>query len=156
MLKAGDKAPSFCLPDADMNRIDLDKVLPLGPVVLSFYPKDDTPGCTLAALEFTDLQSEFETLSATVFGISRDSCVSHGAFRDKHGLTIQLLADLDGEICMDYGVWQELEHKGQMKSGVLRSTFILDSEGLIRHALYGVRPKGHAAEVLELLRLMAK
>lgn len=155
MLKAGDKAPGFCLPDADMNRIDLDRVLPKGPVVLSFYPKDDTPGCTLAALEFTDLQSEFEALSATVLGISRDSCVSHGAFRDKHGLTIQLLADLDGETCMDYGVWQEREHKGQMKAGILRSTFILDTSGVIRHALYDVRPKGHAASVLQLVHGVA-
>ena len=152
MLKVGDKAPGFSLPDADMNRIDLEQVLPRGPVVLCFYPKDDTPGCTLAALEFTDLQNEFERLSATVFGISRDSCASHGAFRDKHGLTIQLLADLDGETCMDYGVWQEREHKGQLKAGLLRSTFILDREGLIRHALYDVRPKGHAAAVLELVR----
>jgi peroxiredoxin len=152
MLHPGDPAPLFSLPDADMDRFHLVNKKGKKKLVLYFYPKDDTPGCTLEALEFTDLQPEFEALETEVIGISMDSCVSHGAFRDKHGINVRLLADTEGEVCEAYGVWQERERQGEKRLGILRSTFILDREGTIRHALYDVKPKGHAAQVLELMK----
>jgi peroxiredoxin len=154
MLQAGDKAPLFSLPDADMDKVSLDDFLGKNTVVIYFYPKDDTPGCTIEAIEFTDLQHEFERLGVEILGISRDNCTSHGAFRDKHGLTVRLLADTECETCNDYGVWQKREINGQVKEGVVRSTFVVDSEGTIRHALYDVKPKGHASQILDLVRTL--
>lgn len=154
MLRPGDLAPLFSLPNADMGRVSLSDILRRGHCVLYFYPKDDTPGCTIEALEFTDLQPEFDALGTGVFGVSRDNCSSHGAFRDKHGLTVQLLADPEGEVCAAYGVWQEKEVRGEKRMGIVRSTFIIDREGRVRHALYDVKPKGHAAQVLELARAL--
>ena len=92
MLSPGDKAPAFELPDADMTMVRSTDLFGSKNVVIYFYPKDDTPGCTLEALEFTDIMARFESLGAVVVGISRDPCVSHAAFRDKHGLTVHLLA----------------------------------------------------------------
>jgi peroxiredoxin len=152
MLQTGDKAPAFALPDADMEKVDSHTLLGDRHLVLCFYPKDDTPGCTMEALEFTDLHAEFEAAGAELVGISRDTCASHGAFRDKYGLTVRLLADTDGEVCMAYGVWQEKEKKGKVRTGILRSTFIVDRDGIIRHAIYDVKPKGHAQRVLQLVR----
>lgn len=154
MLQAGDKAPLFSLPDADMDKVSLDDFLGKNTVVIYFYPKDDTPGCTIEAIEFTDLQHEFERLGVEILGISRDNCTSHGAFRDKHGLTVRLLADTECETCNDYGVWQKREINGQVKEGVVRSTFVVDIEGTIRHALYDVKPKGHASQILDLVRTL--
>ncbi len=154
MLQPGDPAPPFSLPDADMDRFHLDGLKGRKKLVLYFYPKDDTPGCTMEALEFTDLQPEFEALGTEVIGISRDNCVSHGAFRDKHGINVRLLADTEGEVCQAYGVWQERERQGEKRLGIVRSTFLIDQAGVIRQALYDVKPKGHAAQVLELLRAL--
>jgi len=151
MLKSGDKAPGFSIPDSDMQMVKLDDYLGKDHLVVYFYPKDDTPGCTIEALEFTDLEDDFANSGTVVLGVSRDNCQSHGAFRDKHGISVRLLADIDGELCQDYGVWQEREVHGEKKMGILRSTFVIDREGVIRHALYDVRPKGHAAKVLELV-----
>lgn len=152
MLQPGDKAPLFSLPDADMERVHLDQYRGNRHLVLYFYPKDDTPGCTMEALEFTDLRPEFAALDTEILGISKDACVSHGAFRDKYGLDVRLLADTDGEVCEAYGVWREKEAHGEKRMGILRSTFILDKQGIVRHALYGIKPKGHAALVLDLVR----
>jgi peroxiredoxin len=154
MLNPGDQAPLFSLPDADMERANLELLIGLRNLVIYFYPKDDTPGCTMEALDFTDLQPEFEAAQTEILGISRDTCTSHGAFRDKHGLTVRLLADTDGEACEAYGVWQEKEARGEKRMGILRSTFIVDKQGLIQHAIYDVKPKGHAAQVLELVRAL--
>lgn len=154
MLQPGDPAPDFALPNADLEPVSLAACCERGAVVLYFYPKDDTPGCTLEALEFTDLHPQFEAHSTAILGISRDSCASHGAFRDKHGLSIQLLADSDGEVCEAYNVWREKEAHGAKRLGILRSTFIIDRAGVIRHALYDVKPKGHAAQVLELVQAL--
>ncbi|MCB1802709.1 MAG: peroxiredoxin [Gammaproteobacteria bacterium] len=151
MLQAGDKAPEFNLPDADMTVSDSSD-LAGKPYVIYFYPKDDTPGCTMEGIEFTDLLSDFESLGATVFGVSKDTCVSHAAFRDKHGIAVQLLADVEGQLCDAYDVWQEKEKNGEKKMGIVRSTFIVDGTGIIRHAMYDVKPKGHAEQVLELVR----
>ena len=151
MLKAGDMAPDFVLPDADMQMTD-SASLGGSPYVIYFYPKDDTPGCTMEGIEFTELMSDFEALGVAVIGVSKDTCVSHAAFRDKYGLSIHLLADVEGQLCDAYGVWQEKEKNGEKKMGILRSTFIVDLEGRIRHAIYDVKPKGHAERVLELVR----
>jgi peroxiredoxin len=152
MLQPGEKAPQFSLPDADMERVNLEQFRGNRNVVLYFYPKDDTPGCVIEALEFTDLQPEFDALETEILGISRDNCGSHGAFRDKYGLNVRLLADTDGEVCEAYDVWREKEAHGERRMGIVRSTFILDKAGTVRHALYDIKPKGHAAQVLDLLR----
>ncbi|HSO78687.1 MAG TPA: peroxiredoxin [Chromatiaceae bacterium] len=152
MLQPGDPAPPFSLPDADMDRFHSEHLKGKKNLVLYFYPRDDTPGCTLEALEFTDLQPEFEALEAEVVGISMDSCVSHGAFRDKHGINVRLLADTEGEVCRAYGVWQERERQGEKRLGIVRSTFLIDQAGVIRQALYDVKPKGHAAQMVAYLR----
>lgn len=154
MLQSGDQAPLFSLPNADMERVSLADLLGRRHAVIYFYPKDDTPGCTLEALEFTDLQGEFDAAETEVIGISRDTCISHGAFRDKYGLTMHLLADIDGEACEAYRVWREKEAHGEKRMGMVRSTFIVDKAGVLRHALYDVKPKGHAAQVLELVRTL--
>jgi peroxiredoxin Q/BCP len=103
-LNVGDAAPDFELPDADMNMVGLDEFRDRQNVVLYFYPKDDTPGCTMEAIDFSELEEDFSRVGAVVLGISMDDCVSHGAFRDKHGLSVQLLSDEDGEVCRRYGV----------------------------------------------------
>ncbi len=122
-------------------------------VVLYFYPKDDTPGCTIEAIDFSELQDAFLGLDTVVLGVSMDDCVSHGSFRDKHGLAVQLLADAEGEVCTKYGVLQEKEVGGKgRKRCIVRSTFVIDKKGLVRHALYGVNARGHAAEVLNLVK----
>jgi peroxiredoxin len=137
-----------------MERVSLDRLLGQRNVVIYFYPKDDTPGCTMEALDFTDLQPDFDAAQTDVVGISRDSCTSHGAFRDKYGLTVQLLADTEGEACEAYGVWREKEAHGEKRMGIVRSTFVVDKSGVIRHAHYDVKPKGHAAEILELVQAL--
>jgi peroxiredoxin len=152
MLKAGDAAPEFELPDADMSVVTARTFLGRKNIVLYFYPKDDTPGCTMEAIEFSDLLPEFEALDTAVLGVSRDNCQSHGGFRDKYGLGVQLLADVDGQTCRDFGVWQEREKNGEKRMAIVRSTFVVDKSGKVRHALYDVKPKGHAAAVLEFLQ----
>jgi peroxiredoxin Q/BCP len=152
MLKEGEVAPSFELPDSDMEMVSLSSFAGSKNVVLYFYPKDDTPGCTLEAIDFSELDDAFSSLQTVVLGVSMDDCMSHGSFRDKHGLTVQLLADAEGDVCGQYGVLNEKEIDGRKKTGVLRSTFIIDRAGKLRHALYGVNPRGHAQEVLKLVK----
>lgn len=152
MLQPGDRAPEFSLPDADLERVNLEQFRGNSRLVLYFYPKDDTPGCTLEALEFTGLQPEFAALETQVLGISKDSCDSHGAFRDKHSIDVRLLADTEREVCDAYDVWREKDARGEKRMGIVRSTFIVDKHGKIRHALYDIKPKGHAARILELVR----
>lgn len=154
MLQAGSIAPDFTLPDADMEPIKLSK-LKGKTVVLYFYPKDDTPGCTLQAIDFSDLEEEFARHGAVVIGISRDDCISHADFRDKHGLAINLLSDVEGKVCERYCTWQEKEKDGIKRMGILRSTFVIDQEGILRHIEYGVTPKGHAADILNLIKEMS-
>ena len=156
MLQVGQSAPGFDLPDADMQVVSLAGFKNRKNVVLYFYPKDDTPGCTTEAIDFSDLQDEFLSLDTAVLGVSMDDCLSHGSFRDKHGLSVQLLADVDGEVCNNYGVLHEKEHDGRKKTCIQRSTFIIDKRGTLKHALYGVSPRGHAAEVLGLVSRMRK
>lgn len=151
MLQPGSHAPDFTLPDADMELLKLSR-LKGKVVVLYFYPKDDTPGCTIQAIEFSDLDEEFAKYNAVVIGVSRDDCMSHADFRDKHGLSLILLADVDGRVCEKYGVWREKEKDGVKKMGILRSSFVIDREGTLRHLHFGVSPKGHATEILNLIK----
>jgi peroxiredoxin Q/BCP len=151
MLETGHPAPTFKLPDADMEMLGL-KDFKGKNIILYFYPKDDTPGCTIQAIEFSEVEEDLEHLNTVVLGVSRDDCISHAAFRDKHGITVRLLADTEGEMCAKYGVWQEKEKDGVKKMGIVRSTFIIDQRGVLRHALYGVTPRGHAAEVVRLIK----
>jgi thioredoxin-dependent peroxiredoxin len=156
MLLPGQPAPAFDLPDADMNVVSLASFRNHRTVVLYFYPKDDTPGCTMEAIDFSDLEDCFVKSNTVVLGVSMDDCLSHGSFRDKHGLCVQLLADVEGEVCRNYGVLHEKEMDGRKKTGIQRSTFIIDRKGILKHALYGVNPRGHAAEVLELVRSIGR
>jgi len=121
-------------------------------VVLYFYPKDDTPGCTIEANDFTALAEEFTALDTVVIGVSKDSCQSHTDFIDKFGLKVDLLADTSGELCEQYGVWREREKNGVKSMAILRSTFIIDKQGVLVDVGYGINHEGHAQEVLEKVR----
>jgi len=151
MISLGDRAPEFQLPDADMKGFKSSDLAGKH-YVMYFYPKDDTPGCTLEAQEFSDLVDEFADAEAVVVGVSRDTCVSHAAFRDKYGLTVNLIADVEGQLCQAYGVWQEKEKNGEKRMGIVRSTFVVDRDGVVRYAQYDVKPKGHAEAILEVVR----
>ena len=156
MLKVGNVAPDFDLPEAGMEMVRLADLRGKKSVVLYFYPKDNTPGCTLQAVEFGDLEEKFAQQNAVVFGISRDDCLSHAAFQDKQGLTVQLLSDEDGETCQSYDVLQEREKDGVKKMCLVRSTVLIDRRGVVRHILRDVVPKGHALAVLKLVKEMNK
>lgn len=152
MLKAGHAAPTFVLPDADMEPIDLAQFHGKNMVILFFYPKDDTPGCTLEATDFSDHEDEFARHDCTIIGISRDECIKHAEFRDKHGISVRLLSDAEGVVCKKYGVWQAKEVDGVKKHGIVRSTFVIDKHGVVRLALYGVNAKGHALDMLRVVK----
>jgi peroxiredoxin Q/BCP len=154
MLKAGSSAPDFELPDADMQTVSLSSFRGKQGVLLYFYVRDDTPGCTTEAIEFSDLEADFAKAGFVVLGVSRDDCIRHGAFRDKHGITVRLLADKDSDVCRAYGVLVNREVDGVMRESVQRSTFLIDSKGKIVDAFYGVTAKGHADEMLERIRAL--
>ena len=121
-------------------------------VVLYFYPKDGTPACTMQAIGFSDRDGEFSRMDTVVLGVSPDDVLSHQAFRDEHGLTISLLADTEIEVCKLYDVIQEKVVNGRAKSCLLRSTFVIDKGGVVRHILQDVNPKAHVGEVLKIVR----
>lgn len=151
MLKEGEAAPDFALPDTDMRVRTLEGFLDHN-LVLYFYPRDDTPGCTLQATEFSEMLGRFARVGATVVGVSPDDCFSHQAFRDKFGLNLTLLADTDLEACTDYDVLQSKIRDGQTRTTVVRSTFVIDRQGVLRYARYGVAPGRHAQEMYEFAR----
>lgn len=153
-LTAGMEAPHFELPDADMGTFVLTSQQGKRNVVLYFYPKDDTPGCTMEANEFSDLDAEFTKLDTMVIGISRDDCLSHAEFRDKYGLSVLLLSDPDARVCKRYGVMIEKEVDGHRKHAIQRSTFVIDKQGKLRHAMYGVHAHRHPEEILNLIKDM--
>jgi peroxiredoxin len=152
MLKKNQPAPSFSSPNQDNQPVSLSDYHGKSNVVLYFYPKDDTPGCTIEANDFTKLANEFAELDTVVIGVSKDSCESHQAFINKYGLNVQLLADTSGELCDSYGVWQEKEKQGVKKMGIVRSSFIINKDGIVEEAMYGVTADGHAQEVLEKIK----
>lgn len=149
MLQPGQLAPEFSLPDADMETVELASFKGKKNVVLYFYLKDGTPGCTLQAIEFSDQEPRFAKHDCVVLGVSCDDCLTHAEFRDENGLAITLLSDEEAQVCQAYGVMREGGSNGRGR--IQRSTFVIDKSGRVRHALYGVNPKGHAAEVLELV-----
>ncbi len=153
-LTIGREAPHFELPDADMASFVLTALQGKKNIVLYFYPKDDTPGCTLEANEFTELDDDFAKLDTVVIGISRDDCLNHASFRDKHGLSVLLLSDPDARVCKRYGVMVEKDIDGHKKQVVQRSTFIIDKLGKLRHVMYGVHVHGHAQKVFNLIKEM--
>lgn len=154
MLEKNQTAPLFSAPNQDDRLINLTDYLEKKNVVLYFYPKDDTTGCTIEANQFTELATDFARLDTVVLGVSKDSCASHQAFIDKYGLKVDLLADTSGELCEAYGVWQEKEKNGVRKMGIVRSTFVIDKAGTLREAIYGVSADGHAYEILESIKLL--
>lgn len=154
MLSVGQKAPLFALPDADLEVVDIADFLGKSNIVLFFYPKDDTPGCTLEATAFSDQEPDFERYQCTIIGVNRDDCLKHAEFRDKHGISIRLLSDADGVVCKRYGVLQTKEVDGVKKQGIVRSTFIIDKQGILRLVQYGVTAKGHVPEILRAVKEM--
>jgi len=156
MLQSGDIAPVFSLPDADMEIFDLASALGKHHVVLYFYPRDKTPGCTLQAADFSDHEDDFARHDCVVVGVSPDDCLTHAEFRDQEGLSVRLLSDSDTDVCKLYQVWHEKEVDGVKRMGVRRSTFVIDKDGVIRHALYDVAPRGHVAAVFELVKELGK
>lgn len=152
MLKEGQLAPLFVLPDADMESVDLAAFRGKYNVVLFFYPKDGTPGCTLEATDFSDHEEEFLAKGCVVIGISRDDCLKHAEFRDNNGISVRLLSDSDTAVCKKYGVWQAKEVDGVKRYGIARSTFVVDKQGVLRLTMYGVNAKGHALDVLRMVK----
>jgi len=152
MLKAGQTAPDFSSVDQHEQIVKLSDYKDRNNVVLYFYPKDDTPGCTIEANDFTRYAADFAAHDTVIIGVSRDSCESHRAFIDKFGLTVELLADTDGKVCETYGVWQEKEKNGVKNMGIVRSTFVIDKNGVLVEAIYGVDPNGHAEAMLEVVK----
>ena len=152
MLEKNQLAPDFAAPDQNNKIINLSEFRNYKNVVLYFYPKDDTSGCTLEARQFTGLADRFSELETVVIGVSKDSCDSHRAFIDKYGLNVILLADTGGKICESYGVWQEKEKNGEKKMGIVRSTFIINKGGVLQDVMYAVSADGHALEILEKVK----
>lgn len=152
MLKIGQAAPMFILPDADMDPVDIASYRGINNVILFFYPRDGTPGCTLEATDFSDHEDEFFRHDYVLFGISRDDCLKHAEFRDRNGISVRLLSDVEGVVCRKYGVWQAKEVDGVRKYAVARSTFVIDKHGVLRQIFHGVNAKGHAMDVLRVVK----
>ena len=150
MLKTGDRAPQFTLKDKDGKDVSLSDFAGRK-VVLYFYPKDNTPGCTRQACAFAASFGEFEKKGAVVIGVSRDGVASHAKFAEKYSLPFILLSDPELDAIQKYGVWQEKKNYGKTTMGVVRTTFIIDEEGNIAHIMPKVKPDTNAGEVLELI-----
>lgn len=146
-LAVGALAPDFTLESDSGQRVSL-KSLRGKTVVLYFYPKDMTPGCTQQACDFTSRQAQFARKGAVILGVSKDSVASHGKFRDKHKLSFPLLSDADGKVCEAYGVWTEKSLYGRKFMGIERTTFVIDKEGRIARVYPKVKVNGHIDAVL--------
>jgi len=155
MLKEGNRAPAFTAATDTGDTLSLSSLRGRS-VVLYFYPKDDTPGCTVEACEFRDALPKFDGLDATVLGVSPDSETKHQRFKAKYNLPFTLVADPDHSIAEKYGVWGEKMMFGRKYLGVLRTTFVIDSEGRIVKIFRGVKPEGHAGEVERVLAQSAR
>ncbi|MBQ1962385.1 MAG: thioredoxin-dependent thiol peroxidase [Clostridia bacterium] len=147
MLEIGNKAPQFTLKDKSGKEVSLSSFLGKK-VVLYFYPKDNTPGCTRQACAFAGLYKEFEKKGVEVIGISKDSTASHAKFAEKYGLPFILLSDPELEAINAYGVWQEKKMCGKVSMGVVRTTFIIDEQGNIAKIMPKVKPDTNAAEII--------
>lgn len=147
MVDVGDRAPVFTAPVGGGGKIAM-KDLKGKKIVLYFYPKDDTPGCTTEARDFTELKRKFSANGIVIIGVSKDSVAKHDKFTDKHDLRITLASDEDGAICGKYGVWVEKKNYGRTYMGIERSTFLIDGKGKVARVWRKVRVKGHAEAVL--------
>ena len=154
-IEPGQKAPAFTLTADDGSKVRLSE-LKGRPVVLYFYPKDDTPGCTREACAFRDQQAPLKKLGAVVLGVSTDSIESHGKFRDKYRLNFPLLADEDHAVAEKYGAWREKNRYGKKSLGIQRSTFLIDAAGKVAKVWKQVNVDGHDEKVLEALRELAE
>ncbi|MFC3614937.1 thioredoxin-dependent thiol peroxidase [Lutimaribacter marinistellae] len=151
MPETSDTAPDFTLPRDGGDEVTLSE-LRGGKVVLFFYPRDDTPGCTKESIAFSANKDAFAEAGATVFGISRDTVAKHDKFIAKHDLTVPLLSDAESTVCEDYGVWVEKNMYGKKSMGIERSTFLIDEEGKIARVWRKVKVPGHVEEVLEAVK----
>ncbi len=152
-LAEGSLAPEFSLPRENGEAVTLSALRP-GKVVLYFYPKDDTPGCTTEAIDFTRLKDDFAAAGTTVIGISKDSVAAHDKFCRKHGLGVILASDEAGDVCERYGVWGEKSMYGKTFQGITRTTVLIDGSGRIARIWPKVKVAGHAAEVLAAARTL--
>ena len=153
MISAGNTAPDFTLPRDGGAMLTLSTLRP-GKVVLYFYPKDDTPGCTLEAQDFTARLADFTQAGCTVIGVSKDTVKAHDKFCKKHGLGIVLVSDEAGQTCEDYGVWLEKSMYGKTYMGIERTTVLIDGAGVVARVWNKVSVKGHADEVLAAVRAL--
>ena len=150
-IEPGQKAPAFTLSADDGSKVRLAD-LAGSPVVLYFYPKDDTPGCTKEACAFRDLKADLQALGAKVLGVSPDDVASHVQFRDKYQLNFPLLADPNHAVAEAYGAWREKNMYGKKSMGIVRSTFLIDKEGVIHRVWRSVKVDGHDTAVIEALK----
>lgn len=152
-VNPGDTAPDFTMPTDGGGTVTLSG-LSGRKVVLYFYPKDDTPGCTKEASGFRDTMPDFSALEAEIIGISKDTVASHDRFKAKHGLNFRLACDADGRVCEDYGVWVEKSMYGRKYMGIERATFLIDGAGVVRRVWRKVTVPGHVEEVLQATRAL--
>ena len=155
MIEEGKKAPAFKLGSSEGGEVSL-KDLKGKIVVLYFYPKDDTPGCTREACEFRDSQAAIKKAGAVVFGVSGDSLESHGKFKTKYKLNFPLLSDPGNEVATKFGAFGEKVLYGRKFMGIIRSTFVIDGDGVVRKVFPKVKVDGHAEKVLEAVKALAK
>ena len=151
MLSVGEKAPAFTLNDKDGNAVSLADFFGKR-VVLYFYPRDNTPGCTRQACAFAENYEEFKNIDAVIIGISKDSVSSHVKFAEKYSLPFILLSDPEHEVIEAFGAWQEKKNYGKVSFGTVRSTFVIDENGIIEKVMPKVKPDTNAAEILEYLK----
>jgi peroxiredoxin Q/BCP len=153
MIEAGQTAPDFTLPRDGGADVTLSS-LKGGPVVLYFYPRDDTPGCTTEANDFTAMLPDFTAAGATVIGVSKDTVAKHEKFIAKHDLGVILVSDAEGDLCETYGTWVEKNMYGKKSIGIQRATVLIDAEGVVVRVWPKVKVAGHAAEVLEAVKAL--
>ncbi len=154
MLKIDDKAPLFELPVSETEQLRLSDFEGKKNVVLYFYPKDNTPGCTQEACDFRDSLNAFEALDTVVIGVSRDGLKSHDKFSQKYQLSFPLLADPEGKACELYGCWKEKSMFGKKYMGIERSTFLIDKKGILKQVWYKVKVTGHIDEILKAVEAL--
>jgi peroxiredoxin Q/BCP len=153
MIEAGQTAPDFTLPRDGGADVTLSS-LQGGPVVLYFYPRDDTPGCTTEANDFTAMLPDFTAAGATVIGVSKDTVAKHEKFIAKHDLGVILVSDAEGDLCETYGTWVEKNMYGKKSMGIQRATVLIDADGVVARVWPKVKVAGHAAEVLEAVKAL--
>ena len=153
MIDTGSPAPDFTLPRDGGGEITLSALRPQA-VVLYFYPRDDTSGCTKEAIAFTEALDHFEAAGAVILGVSKDTVQMHDKFRDKHGLGVALLSDAESDVCERYGVFKEKSMYGKTYMGIERTTVLIDGEGIVRQVWPKVKVPGHAEAVLEAVRAL--